>query len=289
MAIIKPGTADRSSRRTAINTPPPVLLRSVGLKTFWDERRSLVWWSSGAAILSAIIVMLYPSIAAGPELEELIERLPPALRALMGEHIDLTTAPGYVNLRLFTFVAPIIFLVYSIGRGTSAVAGEEIRGTMDLLLAHPVKRWRVVVEKSGEMIAGLVIIGFGLWIGIVIGAVAVGVDLNFSRAAQATLMGLLLAIFHGSLALAIGGATGRTGPAIGGSAAVGIAGYFLHTLAPLVDWLEPFQILSPFYYYIEDPAMLQGMNLGHAIVLTALSVILVAIAVVTFQRRDVQM
>lgn len=266
----------------------PLLLRRVGPKTFWDERRTILWWSGGAAVLSGIVIMLYPSIAGGPEMEELLDRLPPAVQAMMGEDIDLTTAPGYLNIRLFTFIAPIIFLVYAIGRGTAAVAGEEQRGTMDLLLANPVWRPRIVVEKFGAMLVGLIIIGVGLWLGIVFGALIVGVDLSFSRVAQATVMGVLLGAFHGGLALAIGGGTGRTGLAMGVSAAVAIAGYFLHTLAPLVVWLEPFQVLSPFYFYIEDAPMIQGMNAGHALMLALLSTILLVVAAFSFQRRDIQ-
>jgi ABC-2 type transport system permease protein len=276
----------RSTTSTGIRIA--FLLRSVGLKTLWDERRSILWWSGGTAILSAIVILLWPSIAAGPELEELIERLPPALQAMMGENIDLTSVPGYLNLRLFTFIAPIIFLVYAIGRGTAAVAGEEDRGTMDVLLSHPVERWRIVVEKFTTMLFGLIVVGLALWVGLVLGALAVNVDLNISRAAQATFMVILLGMFHGALALAIGAGTGRTGLATGIAATVGIAGYFLHTLAPLVDWLEPFQVLSPFYYYIEDPAIMQRMNTGHAVVLVVLSLILLLTGVLSFQQRDVQ-
>jgi ABC-2 type transport system permease protein len=101
-------------------------------------------------------------------------------------------------------------------------------------------------------------------------------------------MGVLLGIVHGSLALALGGHTGRTGLAIGVSAAAGIAGYFLHTLAPLIDWLEPFRILSPFYYYIGHSPMLRGLNPEYAVVLALMSLALVGIAAVAFQRRDVQ-
>jgi ABC-2 type transport system permease protein len=282
-------TTHQESIHPQFETVPstPLLLRSVGLKTFWDERHSILWWTGGSAVLSAVIIMLYPSIAV-PELEELLERMPPAIQALMGEEIDLATVAGYLDLRMFTFLAPIVFLIYAIGRGTAAIAGEEHRGTMDLLLALPVQRWRIAVEKSMTMLTGLGIIGLGLWAGLVVGGIIVDVQFDISRAFQATVMGILLGMFHGGLALLIGGATGRTGLAIGVSAAAGVFGYLLQTLAPLVDWLQPFQILSPFYYYIDDSAMRNGMNLGHAMVLVVLAAILILAAATAFERRDVQ-
>jgi ABC-2 type transport system permease protein len=266
----------------------PLALRSVGLKAIWDQRKSLLWWCAGTALMSAIVIMLYPSIDGGEELEALIEQLPPPVRAMMGEQIDLSTAAGYLDLRMFTAIAPIIFLVYAIGRGTAAIAGEENRGTMDLLLAHPVKRWRLVVESAASMLFGLAVIGIALWAGLVIGGLIMDVDYSVTWAGHATLMGVLLGIVHGSLALALGGHTGRTGLAIGVSAAAGIAGYFLHTLAPLIDWLEPFRILSPFYYYIGHSPMLRGLNPEYAVVLALMALALVGIAVVAFERRDVQ-
>ena len=237
--------------------------------------------------MSAIVIMLYPSIDGGAELEALFEQMPPAIRAMMGDQIDLSTAAGYLDLRMFTAIAPIIFLVYAIGRGAAAIAGEERRGTMDLLLAHPVRRWRIVVESAAAMFAGLAVIGLALWAGLVIGGVILDVDFSLSRAGQATVMGVLLGWVFGTLALLIGGQTGATGLAIGVSSASAIATYFLHTLAPLVDWLEPFRILSPFYYYIGHSPMLQGFNGNYAIVLALLSIVFTALAAVAFQRRDV--
>lgn len=288
MTTYRPADQTRPSSSTRLDAKTPLLLRSVGLKTIWDERKSIFWWGGGTAVLSAIVIMLYPSIASGPELEQLLEQLPPAIQAMMGENIDLTTPEGYLNLRMFTFIAPVIFLTYAIGRGTAAVAGEERRGTLDLLLSHPVRRWRIIVEKSASMLVGLIMIGFGLWLGTVAGALLVDVEMNFGRLAQATLMSVLLGTFYGGLALAIGGGSGRTGLAMGISAAVAIVGYFLHTLAPLVDWLDPWKVLSPFYYYIEQPAVLDGMNAAHATVLALLSLVLVAAAVIVFRNRDVQ-
>jgi ABC-2 type transport system permease protein len=238
--------------------------------------------------MSAIVIMLYPSIDGGEELEALFERLPPAIQSMMGEQIDLSTAGGYLDLRMFTAIAPIIYLVYSIWRGTSAIAGEENRGTMDLLLSYPVKRWRIVVENAASMLFGLAMIGLALWFGLLAGGLIMDVEFSFARSGQAALMGVLLGMVFGSLALALGGQTGKTGLAIGVSAATAIATYFLHSLAPLVSWLEPFRILSPFYYYIGHSPMLEGFNATHAMVLALISLVLIAIAALAFQQRDVQ-
>jgi ABC-2 type transport system permease protein len=258
------------------------------LKSIWDQRQSLLWWTGGTAMLSALIMILFPYIDVGEELETLFEQMPPVVQAMIGEEFDLTTVAGYLDIRMFATFAPIIFLVYAIGRGNAAISGEEKRGTMDLLLANPVRRWRLVIENAAAMLFGLLVIGLAIWVGLVTGALIMDIEWAALRGGQATLMGVLLGMVFGSLSLLIGGATGKTGLSIGVSAAIAIATYFLHSLAPLVDWLEPYRVLSPFYYYIGHSVMLDGFRASYALTMAAIALVLIILAVVAFQRRDVQ-
>lgn len=266
----------------------PLGLRSVGLKSLWDQRQSLLWWSGGTALMAAIIIMLFPSIGAADELEALFEQMPPVVQAMIGEEFDLSTAAGYLDIRMFASIGPIIFLVYAIGRGNAAIAGEESRGTMDLLLSNPVHRWRIVVESGLAIIAGLTLIGLALWIGLIIGGAILNVEFDIIRAGQASLMSALLGAVFGALTLLIGALTGNSGRSIGITAAVAIATFFLHSLAPLIDWLEPYRILSPFYYSTGHSVMLNGFNAEYAVVMSAIAVGVTVLAVLAFQRRDVQ-
>ena len=46
-------------------------------------------------------------------------------------------------------MVPLLLLVAAIGAGARAIAGEEERGTLDLLLSTPVSRRRLALEKLG--------------------------------------------------------------------------------------------------------------------------------------------
>jgi ABC-2 type transport system permease protein len=284
-------TSDTATSRQAV--PPaahrstPLFLRSIGLKTLRDQRQSLFWWIIGTFVLSAIMIMLYPQIDGGAELEALFEQMPAPIQAMIGEEIDLSTAAGYLDLRMFATIAPLLFLVYSIGRGNAAVAGEESRGTLDLLLAHPVRRWRIIIEHTLAIGAGLIVISIAMWGGLVVGGILVDETFDWTAAALAILMSGLLGMVFGTLALALGSQTGRPGIAIGVSAAVGIAMFFLHSLAPLVDWLEPARLISPFYYAVGHSVMLDGFNIPYALVLAGISIALTILATVAFSRRDI--
>ena len=70
------------------------------------------------------------------------------------------------------------------------------------------------------------------------------------------------------------------------ASALGMYAYLLNVIAPIIEWLEPFRKLSPFYYYIAADPLNNGLNLGHVAILTGLIAVFLAVALITFQRRD---
>ena len=263
------------------------MLRNVLLKTLRDQRRALLWWGLGLSMLALYIDFFYPSIRDMPELNKMLEAVPPALlKTLVGNITDFTSPVGYLNGEWFFLIAPLLFLIITIGFGSSAIAGEEERGTTDLLLSNPLPRWRVVVEKFAALVIYTAALAFVFWLGLAIGAVAVNMDISLGRLAEATLSVLLLGLTFGALALAIGCATGNRGSSMGLAGAVAVATYFLNSLAPVVEVLEPYRRLSPFYYFIGADPLKNGLNPGHAAVLIGLTAVLLVVALLAFERRD---
>lgn len=263
------------------------MLRNVFLKTLRDQRRALLFWGIGLVALAVLMILLYPYIRDTAAIEAYMEALPEELLALfVGDIVDFTSPAGFLNSELFFFMVPVLFLVFGIGFGSNAISGEEERGTLDLLLSNPLPRWRVVVEKFGAMVIATLLLAFVLWLGLTTGAVALDIDISMGRLAEACLSIVLLGVTFGTLALALGCACGNRGLSLGVASSLGAATYFLNSLGGLVEVLGPFRKLSPFYYYISADPLTNGLNLGHAAVLSGLIVVLLAVALITFERRD---
>ena len=263
------------------------MLRSVFGKVVHDQWRMVLGWAVFAGVWPAMYVALYPSIGALGELEKMLDQFPPAMREFFASSsLNLSTPEGFLNMELFTFVAPLLVLAYTVVVGGGATAAEEERGTMDLLLANPIPRWRIIVEKSGAFVIGTIVIGIGMWIGAALGALAVGIDLDLGLVGQAIASSCLLGFALGGLALALGALTGRRWLAAGVSLMVAIAGFFLNGLGALVDWLEPWRPISPFYQYIANDPLSNGIDPANALVLLAWAVIGGIVAVIAFERRD---
>ena len=203
------------------------MLRNPFLKTLRDARRALVWWSLGLVGMAVLMTAVYPTIRDNPELDKLVDQYPEALKAFIGfgGGIDYATGAGYLGIELFSFMVPLLLLVAAIGAGARAIAGAEERGTLDLLLANPISRRRLVTEKLAALAAELLILALVLWLALLVGVAAFDLDVSAAHLAAATASATLLAVAFGAISLAAGAAAGRTAVAIGVSAAGAVAAY----------------------------------------------------------------
>lgn len=258
------------------------------VKTLRDQRRALLGWTIGTASFSAFIAAYFPSIEAmGEDLQKLIDSYPPAMQAFLGDFSDLATGAGFLRAQLFSLMFPILFLLYAIERGSDLVAGEEERGELDVLLAHPIDRRRVVVEKAGGLALGILVLAAPAWIVLVAADAALGMGVGPGRLTLAMLAISLYAMAMGGVALAVGALRGRKALAIATAAGLAVAAYLLTSLGRLVEALEPLQPLSLQWHYERAHALGADASPVGSIVLALFAGAMLALAAWGLERRDV--
>ena len=264
------------------------MLGSVLAKSLRDIRRSFAWWSLGLICVVAMMIAIYPSVRGNESMTKLVNDLPKALKSFtsFGGDFDWASPTGYLGRELFSFMVPLLLLVAAIGGGASSIAGEEERGTLDLLLAHPVSRLRVALEKLAAMVIEVAGLGLVFLIALWIGARAVTMHVAAVNLASATLNAVLLAVAFGAVAFMLGATFGRRAVATGVTSAAAVGAYLVNALAPLVDALTGIQKASPFYQYAAGDPLRHGFQPVHALLLLALAVAASLIALVGFSRRD---
>lgn len=262
------------------------LLRSVLGKSMRDQKRALIGYSIGLVAFIAMIVAIWPSFQDQQEdLQAFLDAYPPAFKAAFD--IGEFDATGFLKGELFSFMLPILLLVFAIGRGADTIAGEEERGTMEVLLTHPVPRRRILLEKAAAIGIGLAILCAVILVALLLGTFAIGMDVAPGRIAGMVLMLFLVALFFGALALALGALRPRRGVALGIAAAVGVAGFLVQTISRIVERVEAIRWISPFHYYNGANPLVEGVDWVHALVLLVATLALVALAAWGFERRDV--
>ena len=261
-------------------------LAAVWSKTLRDQRRSLLWWAIGIGLVVLMYAAFYPSITKNAaQFNDYVKNLPEAVRDMIGGS-DIASPEGYLMSEIFSFMGPILLFVYAIGAGARAIAGEEERGTLDLLLSTPIRRRRIVVDKFVAMAIGTFVLAAVAWIVTAVLGPAFDLTPSFTGLTATFVNLFLLALGFGTIALAIGAATGSKGLAIGAASGAALVMFLLKTFAAAVSWLDPYRFLSPFYYYTGHDPLRTGFHLVDPIVLLAISVVALAVALVTFEDRD---
>lgn len=238
---------------------------------------------------SLFVTLLYPVVRDTPAIIDLLESYPEALLKAMGisDLSSYTQPSGYLGTQLFAAYVPILFLIFAIGMGANAIAGEEDRRTLDVLLANPVSRTRVLLEKAVALSIMVGVLGVVVFVVVWSGGLWFSGWVGSLHLAAAVFSAFLLGLAFGFLALAAGAATGRKGLAIAVVTAVAAATFILQGVAPLASELNWLEKLSPFYYYRGNQPLRYGLSWSHAAVLAGLAALFLSMAVWSFGRRDV--
>lgn len=264
-----------------------------------SARVSRIWTKTaaehqGLLIIVSYVMFLVMGVLLGPMytfIDDVIANIgdafPEGMMELFGGG-NLSTPEGWYQIETFGLMAPIAFMLVTVTIGSRAMAGEEANRTMGLLLANPIKRSTVVLEKTFAMALYALIVGIALFAGVTLGSVFGGLGMSPGRIAATTTLGMLLGLVFGGLSLAISAATGRSRTATFGTIGVALVFFVADGFLPLSDSLAGLAKLTPVYYYLGSDPLNNGMNWGHGAVLLGLFVALVAAAVWLFDRRDIR-
>jgi ABC-2 type transport system permease protein len=274
------------------------LTRSTMERLAGSARVSAIWVKTvsdhqGLLLIVAIVMFAMMGVMIGVMYAAIegtlaaLSDLPDAILAIAGGG-DASTPEGWYRLETFSLMAPGAVMALTVTIGSRALAGEERDRTMGLLLASPIRRSRVVLEKTAALVLHGVLVGVATFAGVVAGNTLAGLGMDIGHIAAASLLATLLGLVFGALALAIGAATGRTRAATYGTIGVVLLAYLASNILPLADSLAGYARWSPWHYYASSYPLVNGLDVGHALVLLVLAVVLLAAAVVLFERRDLR-
>ena len=262
------------------------MLRSVFAKTIWEQRRALLGWTIGITAVGVFYAAFYPAMNA-PDIAEVMENMAPELMEALG-FTAIATPAGYLGSTTFGLLTPILIIVLGTWLGVRAVAGDEDAGRLDVLLAHPISRTRVAVERFGSLIVTIVIVCLVLFLALVaISGPAELSEIGTANLLAASLHLAVLGTFFGGLALAVGAATGSRTIASAAVGVIAVVSYFANTLAAQIDAIAWARDLSPFRYYSGGRPLVNGVQPLDLAVLVVAAISIVAIGTALFSRRDV--
>jgi ABC-2 type transport system permease protein len=263
-----------------------MLLRNVFTKTIRDLRWPTFWVSLGMGGMTGYFALLFPTYSKLVDLNDLLAKMGPAAKMLGASLGDASTLVGFLHIELFSMILPALMVTYAAGMASGFTAGEESRGTIDVLLSYPVSRRRLILEKSLAVLIGCLVAATAVWALAMAGAAASASDLPMDKLAAALAMLVLLGLAFAAIALAFSAATGNRAAAIGLAVGLMVVMYLVDALGSIVDGLGVVRPLSLFRYYMGGDPLRNGLSLADAGVLAAVVVLFLAASLILFDRRD---
>lgn len=265
------------------------MLSNVYLKTLRDMRRPLFWWVLGMFLFTFYFVTIYPSMQeSSADIQSYVDNLPESFKAMFGvDVLDISTLEGFLTMELLSMFYPIMILAFAVSYGAGLLGGEEESGTLEILLATPIPRWRVLLAKFSALITFTLVVLLATWLGIMAGIAYTGLkDVDAVNILYGVLNMAPLGLFFAAVAYFLTGVRGGKGTALGVTLALAAGTYLVHTLSDVASIPEWLQKLSPWYYYDGVHVLRDGVDLFNVGLLLGLAALLVGGAMWFFGRRD---
>ena len=249
----------------------------------------ILGWGIALALLGVYGVLFYDSLVkpeAQQQFEALISSYPPGLMAFFGDMSKMFTPSGYLDTLFFSYI-PIVIGIFALMAGASLLAGDEEKGILDLVLAHPVSRTALFVGRLGAFTLATILILFITWLGFVLPIPKTSLDTTAWEVVLPFLSLLALLMFVGTLALVLSMILPSQQWAAMTSGLVLVASYFLTSLSRLSDKLKGIEKFFPMHYY-QGGFALKDMNWGWFGILIGFSILFALLAWWLFERRDIR-
>lgn len=250
-------------------------------------RGQIIDWGLTLAVLALIVAPLYDTVVQmRDQLEDLLATLPPQFMALVGS-LDVMFSPaGYLDARYFMLL-PLIMGAFAAIIGSGLIAGDEENGTLDLVLAQPVRRVEFFVGRWLAFITALLGILLIAWLGLLLGSNLSSLKLTWLQALRPFASLFALTLWFGSLALMLSLILPSRRVAASLSGLIVVASFFLAALSLISPELADLAAWSPLAAYQGGKAI-ASLDLSKFLGLIVVSIGFAAIGLWLFQQRDIR-
>jgi ABC-2 type transport system permease protein len=234
----------------------------------------------GMSAYIALNVFLYPSFD-----QSFADSASEDLEAFVGS-LDYTDPANYLGSQIGYF-APLILSIFAVTIGTGLLAGEEGRGTLEMLLAQPQTRRRLFGETVLGGALAIALTCVLSCVGYLVSAPFVDLkDMNVPLLIISPLAWIPFLWCVAALSLLAGTVAPSRGSAVGLGAGVVVFSYLAAAIADVGDSLSWLRYLSIYYYSDTQVLLTDGLTAWHQAVLSAVTVVALALALRSFERRE---
>lgn len=246
-------------------------------------RGQMIGWGIGLALYALMMVYFYGSVANMENIQEFLKSYPEEMLGFFRGMMEMNTPRGYLDTYYYSMMS-IIVGIFAVGAGAGLLVGDEEKGLLDLVLAHPVSRTALFWGRLLGFAAATAVILLAGWLGWLMPS---GIELSPIEFLLPCLALFAVLVLFGTLALLLSLLlpASRAGSMLSGALLVG--NYLVLGLSEANKSLQTVVRYTPLYYYQGGYAV-TGINWAWLGGLLGASLILALLAWWRFQRRDIR-
>lgn len=248
--------------------------------------RGSLYLSLGLGALAAFAVWAFPSYSEAMDMDQLQEAFPDVMIQAFNIQ-SMASLEGFLAVELYVFGWVILLGLYLAYSAASVVADDVDRGRMDVLLAMPVSRPRLAMEKFAAL--GVPILTVNVVTPIVVVATALALDLEVATVDVLALHALSIPYLFACAGIGLLASVVFDRASVAQRVALGVT-FGLYLLSSLLrgtdlEWLGA---IAPMRYFDPNEVLLQSTyDLAGVAVLVAMTALLLAVSGAWFVRRDI--
>jgi ABC-2 type transport system permease protein len=267
--------------------------RALWSKAIGEARLTL----AGCALLIFLFDWLFvwvTRLIPAPPFKEMLHLLPPAMQRLPGIPIaDVATYAGRISMGYLDPAVLFLSAAWAIARGSDCISGEIGRGTMEMLLAQPVRRIAILGTQAMVMVVGAAVISLcawlGTWVGLAVNPFETPVDPRLYVPAAVNLFALT--VFTAGLATLASSWDRYRWRTIGLAVSIYLVAFILKVIGRMVeslDWVLYFTFHAAYQpqVMVNAPERAWELSLRLDGLLLGLGLAAYAAAALIFCRRD---
>jgi len=252
------------------------------------SKGSILGWGLSLGLLSMWMVSFYDTLAKSKEqFQNLLASYPKEIFAFFGGMTDFFSPEGFINGELYSYM-PLVLGIFAVLAGSGLLAGDEEKGFLDLLMAHPLSRTGLFFGRFLSFVITTVAILVLVWLGTMIGMQwSTYMDIGWGQMVLPNLSVLAVVLLFGALALFLSMVLPSRRMAASVAGLVLVASFFINGMAELNADVAKIAKYLPLKYY-QGGMALKGMNWEWFAGLMIAAAVFTLLAWWQFLRRDIR-
>ncbi|ARS90658.1 ABC transporter permease subunit [Natrarchaeobaculum aegyptiacum] len=235
-------------------------------------------------LLAAMYFSIFPSFE--DEVDDVMEAFPEYFFDIFGIEA-LHTIEGFIAAEIYSFFWIVLVGIYFAYIGAGLIATDIDERRMDLTLSYPISRESVILQKVAALWVPLVVLNVAVPAVVYVGALAIGESFDPVALAMVHLLSIPYLLVCGAIGLLLSVVAPRVRTARAAAIVLVFVLWLIDGVSRLDDDYEWIGVVTPSRYYDETAILVrEEYAYGDAGVLLIVFLVLLAVAVLTFSRRD---